>query len=422
MDMLIAQLSVAGEGCAHLHTPQPAPSDIDHVALEEFSCDRSNLPWVIFRAAHRANHVGELPARSRALLSALARTVDAHRPYAAIFARRELLTGRALQSMRTFYRSLDDLDAAGLIERAPQKRHGDAGLFGRAYLHLTEKAALLLGLVEPIRMLQNGEQASPSSESTKPVDISFVPPSASVADGGIYKDLYPKTQKRQPGQLPVDLQRLVDLGFHQFLIFKLMREARHHAKRLSDVVEATWEYLVQAAHPISYLRTLLRSPVDFEYQLRSRRALQQAEVLAVAQTDAIAKAIEECAGKVFFNADNTRRIEISDDASTINVHDCREAHPRIGVGQWMAPFFASLEAGRVRPADQKREQDFQMKRVRITDANRHAAEPDRSEAPRTATPAISQRLAEMKRLLRATCLGGTQDEDRKVAKVTPVAS
>jgi hypothetical protein len=64
-------------------------------------------------------------------------TVDANRPYAAIYARRELLTGRALQSMRTFYRSLDDLEAAGLINRPPQKRHGDAGLFGRAYLHLT---------------------------------------------------------------------------------------------------------------------------------------------------------------------------------------------------------------------------------------------------------------------------------------------
>ena len=57
-----------------------------------------------------------LPAHG-ALLAALARTVDAQRPYAAIFARRELLTGRAMQSMRTFYRGLDDLEAAGLIAR-----------------------------------------------------------------------------------------------------------------------------------------------------------------------------------------------------------------------------------------------------------------------------------------------------------------
>jgi hypothetical protein len=55
-----------------------------------------------------------LPAHG-ALLAALARTVDAQRPYAAIFARRELPTGRAMQSMRTFYR--DDLEAAGLIAR-----------------------------------------------------------------------------------------------------------------------------------------------------------------------------------------------------------------------------------------------------------------------------------------------------------------
>src|SRR5580698_3700860 len=159
MDMLIAQLSVACEDGAH---PRPLQLDqsVDDVALEEFTCDRSNLPWVIFRAAHRANHVSALPARSRALLAALARTVDANRPSAAIFARRELLTGRAMQSMRTFYRSLDDLETAGLIERVPQKRFGSAGLFGRAYLHLTEKSALVLGY---------GAQASNAQSSTRPL-------------------------------------------------------------------------------------------------------------------------------------------------------------------------------------------------------------------------------------------------------------
>src|SRR5471030_1132995 len=146
--MLIAQLSVAGEGDLYSLPPSDDPVDIDQTALDEFLAGQSNLPWVVFRAAHRAANFPALPARARAVLAALARTVDANRPYAAIFARRELLTGRAMQSMRTFYRSLDDLEAAGLIVRPPQKRHGEAGLFGRAYLHLTDKATLVLGLVE----------------------------------------------------------------------------------------------------------------------------------------------------------------------------------------------------------------------------------------------------------------------------------
>jgi DNA-binding transcriptional ArsR family regulator len=138
--MSIAQRFVAGEGETH-------PEDSD--ALRAFRCDSVNLPWVIFRAAFRASHVDDLPQRARSVLAAVARTVDAAKPYADIFARRELLTGRAMQSMRTFYRSLDDLENAGLIERRPQSRYVEAGLFGRAYLRLTEKTALLLGLVEP---------------------------------------------------------------------------------------------------------------------------------------------------------------------------------------------------------------------------------------------------------------------------------
>jgi hypothetical protein len=130
--MSIAQLPVASEGETHLQ---------DAAALTAFRCDSTNLPWVIFRAAFRATHIEDIPARARAVLSALARTVDAARPMAAIFARRELLTGRALQSMRTFYRSLDDLESAGLIDRRSQSRYIEAGLFGRAYIHLTARAA-----------------------------------------------------------------------------------------------------------------------------------------------------------------------------------------------------------------------------------------------------------------------------------------
>src|SRR5215471_11366893 len=162
--MSIAQRFVAGEGEAH---PQ------DSAALTAFRCDSTNLPWIIFRAAFRAAHIEEIPARARAVLAALARTVDADKPFAAIFARRELLTGRALQSMRTFYRSLDDLETAGLIDRRPQARYVEAGLFGRAYLHLTEHAATLLGLIEPPRTHETEPAQMPSSAASAPTQNHF---------------------------------------------------------------------------------------------------------------------------------------------------------------------------------------------------------------------------------------------------------
>ena len=198
--MSIAQRLVAGEGDLHPAHNEPNELAVDSAALTAFRCDSTNLPWVIFRAAFRASHIEQISPRARAVLSALARTVDAASPFAAIFARRELLTGRALQSMRTFYRSLDDLESAGLIERRPQSRYVEAGLFGRAYLHLTAHAAALLGLVEqaPARVARQPFSAPAASTFPSPGH-----PSANLADGGIYKDLSPSSfQKRQPGQVP----------------------------------------------------------------------------------------------------------------------------------------------------------------------------------------------------------------------------
>jgi hypothetical protein len=359
--MLIAQLSVAGEGQERLCASEPfaclSETSIrtanaatqDGLALEEYSCDRTNLPWVIFRAAHRASHLSVLPSRARALLAALARTVDAHRPFAAIFARRELLTGRALQSMRTFYRSLDDLEAAGLIDRAPQRRHGEAGLFGRAYLHLTHKAAELLGLVQAT--VGDNHAAANTVDAVEADDAPvLVQPSATLADRAIYKDLFPQKQKRQPGRVPADLERLRALGFREFLIFKLMSEARQHGKRLSDVVEACWRHLASARHPINYLRALLKSTADFAFQIQTRqRADDDTRKEETRRAEADACALTH-AGRVFFDASGSRRIEVSEDGARLTVAHAGETALRHSTDGWKVHFAQALASGRLRSA------------------------------------------------------------------------
>ncbi len=350
--MLIAQLSVAGE----VHT-RPAFLDRsakseDQEALDEFACDRSNLPWVIFRAAHRAAHISALPARARSLLAALARTADASRPYAAIFARRELLTGRALQSMRTFYRSLDDLETAGFISRPPQTRYGAAGLFGRAYLHLTPKVAAILGLVEAHQQREGAAAIGTTEEQLAGAnaDPLLNHRSATLAHRAIYKDLNPINQNRQPGRLPADLIRLRRLGFREFLIFKLMREASSLGKRLSDVVEATWAHLEKARHPISYLRTLLRSPVDFAYRLRAMRGEVIAEAAKRGEQIESAEAAKELGGRTFTSTDSERRYVVSDDATSVTLHRLGGERPRVMVGQWIPAFLRALRSGQLIPA------------------------------------------------------------------------
>lgn len=353
--MSIAQRYVAGEGESHSAHNEPTEVAVDSAALTAFRCDSTNLPWVIFRAAFRAAHIEQIPQRARSVLSALARTVDAQRPFAAIFARRELLTGRALQSMRTFYRSLDDLESAGLIERRPQTRYLDAGLFGRSYLHLTARAAALLGLSESVVSQASATSDEPSVAPLPAPAIEAAPPlfshpSANLADGGIYKDLSPTAfQKRQPGHVPEDLRRLRSLGFIDYLIFKLMREASEQGKRLSDVVEATWHHLKLARAPINYLRTLLRSPVDFSHQLRCRIEARSEERTRLARQDRAEIVAQQSAGQTFIDATGQRKYVIDTDGQSMLVYSAAEGIGRQAAG-WKESFAVARHHGHIRPA------------------------------------------------------------------------
>jgi hypothetical protein len=425
--MFIAQHSVAGEG--ELHPEQtPAPtSATDQSALDEFLAGQSNLPWVVFRAAHRAASIPTLTARARSVLAALARTVDAHRPYAAIFARRELLTGRAMQSMRTFYRSLDDLERAGFIDRAPQKRYGEAGLFGRAYLHLTQRAATTLGYVEAEQTQKpatpNSETQGLVSDATSPtLEMAvqdFAMPCVTVADGAIYKDLFPKNQKRQPASLPADLERLLSLGFHRFLIFKLMREAKNHAKRLSDVVEATWDHLRLAKHPISYLQKLLNSPVDFNHQVNAKLAKREAETAKLSEARRIDAIVRNCAGKQYLDQSGGRLVQVSATSDTLMVKIRGEQGLRTATQNWQAGFVGALLAGKLVEAtevsaapvsnsavvENTRDLHRESRATRAIEATLVKVKVEK-DMQRTLTPDIQDRLSEMRAILRVTRFGG----------------
>lgn len=311
---------------------------------ESLATDTTNLPWVILRAVHRAAQLDGISARARAVLAALARTVDANKPFGEIFARRTLLSERAMQSERTFYRSLADLEAAGLVERPPQRRYVEAGLFGRAYLHLTQKAADLLGLIEA--------QMTPSDEPEEGTATSyahrFEAPYANVADGANTKDLDPKAfQKRQPGQVPQDLQRLRTLGFLDFLIFKLMREAREAGKRLSDVVEVCWQHLSEAKHPISYLRALLASTTDFGHQLRAKAAARSAAQAAVLEREATSAALHVLDGQTFIDRRGETRYTVTDAGTTLMVYNVVEGVVRRAVGQSTQGFIKAIKQGQI---------------------------------------------------------------------------
>jgi len=95
--------------------------------------------------------------------------------------------------------------------------------------------------------------------------------------------------------------------------------------------------------------------------------------------------VQRTAGEVFFDCNSSRRICVASDASTVAVHECGEAAPRVSAGNWQVDFFAAIERQRGRE-------------------DRQAAPllPPTHAMPRILTEAAGERLAQMKNLLRAT--------------------
>ncbi|KVV07477.1 hypothetical protein [Burkholderia ubonensis] len=344
--MSIAQHSVAGEGEAQ-------PLDGEYTALDaqldELELAR-NLPYPTLRAHQRALDLTTLPKRARAALASIALVVDARKPLSSVFARRSYLSRRAGQSERTWYRAEQDLVDAGLITVSDQIRKSRGGLFGAAYIHLSEQAARALGLIAPEKVPTAPAADRGESEAIDDSGSSSAQPTATVSDRFTYKDyLFPPSQRRQPGQLPEDVQPLLAVGFRKNFIFWLMGMARrNHGKLLGDVVTACWETIKKARHPIAYVFALLRSGTDFSWLAKQRRTAQvQAQEQAARQVSAEAER-DRIAGQRFIATDGAKRFEVSSDGHTLTVEDIAERGTRTAGSSWIEGFVAALRDGKVR--------------------------------------------------------------------------
>lgn len=424
--MSIAQHSVAGEG-----NDRPLPAATTENQFEVFSTDASTLPWKTHHAQHRALYSVAIPTRARLLLAELARTVDHEKPLSNIFMRRDNMAERSHIHIRTLSRALKDLETAGLIVRHEQRRYtyGDyVGCFAGLWLNLTEKAAGLLGLL-PTEKTSSAKPSGPESKkaslaSKQPIEQTrLAEPPEPVAENasvgpqrpsqqaelaepkdnvsyGLYKDLSPTAfQKRQPGQLPSDLERLRTLGFHHLFIFRLMKEAKRHGKYLSDVVEVVWEHLKLAKRPINYLRKILTLPVDFRQQRLARHAAVQADRQAHLEQQEIQAVLTRNEGQTFFDPACTRKVTVSADGSTM--HDVRETKPRAMAGNWQAGFVDALRRGQFLHATTELEEQFAQARRQF----QQAAQPAERAQSWIVTTTGGQHLHEALRAARAAAGG-----------------
>ncbi|MCY0389896.1 Replication protein O [Robbsia sp. Bb-Pol-6] len=337
--MSIAQRFVASEGEVCPADNTTSLTCFSSAKTPELATDVANFKWLTLRAEHRAHHIAGISSRARAVLAALARTVDNARPADKIFAGRGLLQERAMIPERTFFRALTDLAGAGLIVRHKQwEVPGRAG-WNRAYLTLTDVAIALLGFND---RAQHHATESRQAAAVNDSDSKILSSESAKVAGPIKRDLYPASQKRQPGELPKDLQRLRDLGFHEFLIFKLMREAREKGKRLSDVINASWQHVKTAARPICYVRALLRSATDFASLARCQQTKQSEAQTIQSEADELRQVMNAAAGQTYYDAAATRRIRVSSDAQTAEVQSLLEPILRVASGDWQRGFAQAL--------------------------------------------------------------------------------
>lgn len=249
--MSIAQHSVACEDGVHPHQAHSA------AALFPTPAKRRNLPNRILRAYDAAKHLGGVPRSVRSTLAELCRFVPQNEPMAPIFAHKDVIADRIGADARTVYRHLATLRQLELIEVLPQERKSRSGRFAVARVRLTRKACELVGLIDI------GD------------NVIHTPPHDKMSDRHTLTE--PTISKNQRpamiGALPKDLAWLTGQGLSRAGIFKLMGQAKQHAKRLSDIVTVVASYLrdLKGGKLFAYLSALACGPTDFSVAAANER-------------------------------------------------------------------------------------------------------------------------------------------------------
>lgn len=266
------------------------------------------LPNSILRAINTASELQGLTTGVRVTLQTICRYVNQHAPLGAVFTRRAKIADRAGLSVRSVDRHISKLESMGLV-RVEDQRHGQRnGKFLVTHIYPTLQLARILGLVQAEDVQS---QAQPSDK---------------VASGHIYDLSGPSSSKKQGRQgttsaptIPADLARLVEMGLMPPTVCKLMREAREHGKRLSDVVDVVIDRLqelkLKGGQIRSYLAKAIASPSDFASLAARAREAQRKKVQDEADKIMISLFQAQYRGKVLRSPDGRETLAINSDGT-----------------------------------------------------------------------------------------------------------
>lgn len=292
--------------------------DHETAGIELVPPKRKYLPNKILRAIDQAVELQGLTTGVRTTLQTICRYVSQHDPLGPVFTRKTKIADRAGLSERTVHRHIVKLESLGLL-RAEDQRHGKKnGKFLVTHIFLTEKLARMVGLI-------GGEEAilasSPSDKMTGG-HIKGLPDPSSTKKQGRPKQ---NGQRIEP-TLPADLQPLAELGMWPQTICKLMKEAKDHGKRLSDILVAVKKRLSElqlgGKQIATYLRKAISSQTDFAAQAKKAQDAERQAEQGRADAALIAAFRRQYAGK---------RLRSRDGRETVVIHASGEhAQHRVG--------------------------------------------------------------------------------------------
>ena len=266
------------------------------------------LPNKILRAIDQAAELQELTTGVRTTLQTICRYVSQHDPLGPVFTRKTKIAARAGLSERTIHRHISKLERLGLL-RAEDQRHGQKnGKFLVTHIFLTEKLARMVGLI-------GGEEvtlaALPSDKMTGGHIKEGLPDPSSTKKQG--RPLSSNGRSTKP-TIPADLQPLAELGMWPQTICKLMKEAKHYGKLLSDILVAVKKRLAElklgGKQIATYLRKAIASKTDFATQ--AKKAQDEERKAEQGRVDAafIAAFREQYAGKRLRSLDGRESVVI----------------------------------------------------------------------------------------------------------------
>lgn len=271
----------------------------------------SNYPMAIGRAliaaTDNALFMKVMPGSYLPVLFSLIKKMSVTSPSQAIFARRNTLAEESELSIETVGRTLRWLEEHDLITRE-KKTH--AGLRGSTcQIKPTKKLTDMLGL---------NLRTSMPSKSGKP-DMTKTAPTPAPSKKRHFVKVNGKS-------IPTELAWMVQQGGMVVTgLLRLMKLARASGKRLSDVVQVAYNYMIvlKGRELYSYAFSLIQQKKDFGYLANADRKAEEVRVQKTLETELVERKSFEWKGRTLKNRAGSHTYAIRENGSVDVTHDNR---------------------------------------------------------------------------------------------------